>query len=76
MAGVVGDYFVAGWRADQVVQRSVQQSEQPLCGIISLVTAVPEQPPADPAANPSRVTSYRYYLAFVTVGRKYHCAGS
>jgi len=76
VGGVVLDYLVAGYRAEQAVQTSVGQSEQALCGIIDLVTAVPEQPPADPEANPSRVTSYRFYLAFVSVGRKYHCTGS
>jgi hypothetical protein len=79
-AGEVGNYFIAAWRADNVVQRSVQgaveQSDQVLCGIIDLVTATPVQYPADPAKNPSRVTSYKFYEAFVYASRKYHCAAA
>jgi hypothetical protein len=77
VAGEIGNYFIAAWRADQAVQRSVQssveQSDQVLCGIIDLVTATPVPYPADPAKNPSRVTSYEFYEAFVYASRKYHC---
>jgi hypothetical protein len=68
-AAFAGDYLVATWRADQ----AVRQSEQVLCGIVNLVTASPVPAPADPSANPSRESSYRFYEAFVTVGRQYHC---
>lgn len=79
VAGEVGNYFIAQWRADQVVQQSVQaavdQSDQVLCPLIDLVTASPVAYPADPAKNPSRVTSYKFYEAFVYASRKYHCTG-
>jgi hypothetical protein len=78
-AGEVGNYFVAQWRADQVVRQSVQaavnQSDQVLCPLIDLVTASPVAYPANPAKNPSRVTSYKFYEAFVYASRKYHCTG-
>jgi hypothetical protein len=77
VAGEVGNYFIAAWRADSVVQRSVQaavdQSDQVLCPLIDLVTATPVTNPANPAKNPSRVTSYKFYEAFVYASREYHC---
>jgi hypothetical protein len=77
VAGEVGNYFIAAWRADNVVRQSVQaavdQSNQVLCPLIDLVTASPVQRPTDPKANPSRMTSYRFYVAFVYASRKYHC---
>lgn len=68
-AALVTEYFVASWRAGQ----AVRQSQQALCGIVNLVTATPVPKPANPASNPSRETSYRFYQAFVIVGRQYHC---
>lgn len=68
-AGLIADYAVATWRADE----AVRNSQQVLCGIVDLVTASPVPQPADPRANPSRETSYRFYQAFVTVGREYRC---
>lgn len=68
-SAVVGDYVVANWRADQ----AVRHSQGVLCQVITLVTAHPVPKPADPKANPSRESSYEFYLAFVTVGRQYHC---
>lgn len=68
-SAVVGDYLVANWRASQ----AVQHSQHILCQVIQLVTAHPVPKPSDPAANPSREQSYRFYSAFTTVGHQYHC---
>jgi hypothetical protein len=69
LTGIVLNYVIATWRADQ----AVRQSEQQLCQIIRLVTDHPVTKPADPAENPSRVQNYELYEAFMTVGRQYRC---
>ena len=67
--GLAADYEIATWRAEQ----AVGQSQQELCHIVDLVTANPVPYPANPKANPSRLQSYMFYEAFVTLGREYRC---
>lgn len=56
------------WTAYEV--RSVGQD---FCGVISGFTAVKVHRPADPAANPSRETSWEWYERFVSLGQRLGC---
>lgn len=49
---------------------SVVQHE---CAALDLITKTPVAYPADPAANPSRVASYRFYEAVLSWERSDHC---
>jgi hypothetical protein len=43
------------------------------CQTLDLLTAQPVARPADPAANPSRVQAYRYYVTFYDQRRRLGC---
>lgn len=43
------------------------------CSALDLLTAHPVSRPAHPAANPSRVQAYRYYVVFLDLHRKFGC---
>lgn len=61
-------------RAEQeAIAASIAQSNHQLCGVVSLVTSAPVPKPPNPGANPSRVSSYQFYEAFVTLGKEYRC---
>lgn len=51
----------------------VGASNRKFCQVIDATTAVPVQRPADPAANPSRETSYEWYERFAALGRSLGC---
>lgn len=70
-SALVGDYVVATWRADE----AVASSESALCGIVRLAVAAPVPKPSDPVKTPAQETTYRWYLAFLSVNDTYHCAG-
>lgn len=43
------------------------------CQVLVLLTGAREQPPADPAKNPSRVAQYKLYEDFVTLKDEFGC---
>jgi hypothetical protein len=47
------------------LEQYVQQYAQHGCQALDLLTSVPVPKPADPAANPSRETTYEFYLALL-----------
>jgi len=67
LAGAVGGAY---WLA----LRALRQSEQALCPALGLFTRTPVPAPADPAANPSRVQTYRLYRDFRQAERSYRCS--
>lgn len=48
-------------------------ADQRWCSTLELLTAAPVTQPADPAANPSRESSYLLYRNFVTLEVQFHC---
>ena len=58
------------WTAHEISGNNRQ-----FCAVITGVTSVPESRPADPAKNPSRVTSYEHYERFLQLGRSLGCRG-
>ena len=53
--------------------RAVSESNHKFCGVVTAITSRPVPRPADPKANPSRATSYEWYLRFVRLGRDLGC---
>lgn len=53
--------------------KTVSDSDHKWCAIITAITSKPVPKPADPKANPSRATSYEWYLRFVQLGRDLGC---
>jgi hypothetical protein len=51
--------------AQQSEQRYVQLQLQHECQALELLTATPVPQPTDPATNPSRETTYKFYMALV-----------
>lgn len=64
-AGIVGNLL---WTAHEI-----SASNHKFCQVITATTAVPVPRPADPSANPSRETSYEWYVRFVDLGRSLGC---
>lgn len=51
----------------------VSTNNRKFCQVVNATTAVPVAKPADPGANPSRETSYEWYLRFAALGRSLGC---
>jgi hypothetical protein len=51
----------------------VSASDHKFCQVVSGFTAVPIPDPTDPAANPSRVQSYEWYVRFKSLGQSLGC---
>lgn len=60
----------AHWR------QALEETQRKFCGVVGGVVSVPVARPADPAANPSRETSYKWYEKFVTLDRSLGCGVS
>jgi cyanate lyase len=60
-------------QAQQNEQKYVQLQLQHECTALELLTATPVPKPADPAANPSRETTYKFYEALVYWENSDHC---
>ena len=52
---------------------AVRNSNHAWCGVVTAITAKSVPKPANPGANPSRATSYEWYLRFVQLGRDLGC---
>ena len=52
---------------------AVRNSNHAWCGVVTAITSKPVPKPANPGANPSRATSYEWYLRFVQLGRDLGC---
>jgi hypothetical protein len=55
------------------IAQAVAKSNHQWCAALDLLTAHPVPRPADPAANPSRVTSYQWYEVFMHLGQRFRC---
>jgi uncharacterized lipoprotein len=53
--------------------RTVSTDDHKWCAAMTLLTAHPVPKPADPAANPSREQTYRFYETFVTLQHSLGC---
>ena len=53
--------------------RTVSDSGRKFCGVVTAITSRPVPKPASPAANPSRATSYEWYVRFARLGRDLGC---
>ena len=51
----------------------VSTDDRKWCATMTLLTARPVPKPPDPAANPSRAQTYRFYETFVTLKRSLGC---
>jgi hypothetical protein len=60
--------------AKKVAAEAVATDDHRWCATMALLTGTPIQPPADPAANPSRVQDYKLYENFLTLKREFKCA--
>jgi hypothetical protein len=56
-----------------LTDNAISQSQQQWCSTLDLLTSVPENPPADPSANPSRVGQYQLYEDFVKIREGFGC---
>ena len=52
---------------------AVRNSNHAWCGVVTAITSKPVPKPADPASNPSRATSYEWYLRFMRLGHDLGC---
>jgi hypothetical protein len=52
---------------------AISKSNHAWCGVVTAITSKPVPRPASPAANPSRATSYEWYLRFVRLGHDLGC---
>jgi hypothetical protein len=55
------------------VQQYIAANDQRWCKTMDLLTATPVYPPANPAANPSRVAAYQLYVDFMDLRRQFNC---
>ena len=51
----------------------VSSDDRKWCATMTLLTAHPVPKPADPASNPSRAQTWRFYETFVTLKRSLGC---
>lgn len=51
----------------------VQDTNREFCQVITAATQPPVAKPANPAANPSRVQAYQWYLRFAALGQRLGC---
>jgi hypothetical protein len=58
---------------DSIVAQAVQKDDKRWCATVDLFTLTPVAYPADPAANPSRVASYKLYMDFVSLKKEFSC---
>jgi hypothetical protein len=75
-AAIGGAYFLAVRatdRAEQTQARTERAAQRALCPAFALITARPVPYPTDPAANPSRVQLWQWYVTFRHIERDYHC---
>lgn len=66
---VLAAFAVNYWLA----HAAVQSNDRRWCATLELLTRHPVPRPADPQANPSRVTTWRLYEDFVQLGRDFGC---
>jgi hypothetical protein len=52
---------------------ALNTSQHDWCSSLSILTGHAVPKPANPAANPSRVQSYQFYVNLKTLERRYHC---
>lgn len=57
----------------KAVKAAVSYSNSQWCGALDIITSSPVAKPVNPAANPSRETNYKLYLAFTGVEGKFGC---
>jgi hypothetical protein len=64
-----------GYSSRVVAQVAAAQraSDHRWCTAVNLLTSTPVSPPADPAKNPSRVATYKQYLAFLNMKTAFGC---
>ena len=60
----------------KALEAYVQQYAQHGCAALGLLTAKPVPKPSDPAANPSRETTYEFYEAILFWERADGCASA
>lgn len=65
LASQVHTQVAANARTTQSLEQYVQTYAQHSCQALELLTYTPVTPPADPAANPSREATYKFYLALL-----------
>src|SRR6185437_8577040 len=53
--------------------RTIRADDQKWCAAMTLLTERPVPKPADPAANPSREQTYRFYMTFVELKHSLGC---
>jgi hypothetical protein len=51
----------------------IQHSQDQWCDTLRLLTSKPVPRPADPAANPSRVNSYQFYVNLLALRHRFGC---
>ena len=55
------------------IAQAVAKSNHQWCAALDLLTAHPVPRPADPAANPSRVEAYEWFMVFRHLGQRFRC---
>ena len=53
--------------------RTITNDDHKWCSAMTLLTERPVPKPADPAANPSREQTYRFYMTFVELKHSLGC---
>lgn len=65
LAAIAGSYFLG--------LHALGHSQAQWCQTLELLTKHPVPKPADPAANPSRETTYQFYQGLVTLKHSFGC---
>lgn len=68
-----GGVFYALARSNAENRAAITADDHKFCAVVEAATAAPVRKPPDPAATPGRESTYKFYVAFLALGRSLGC---
>lgn len=59
--------------ANALNRAAIAADDHKFCAVVEAATAAPVRKPPDPAATPGREATYKFYVAFLALGRSLGC---